>query len=418
MVSATQGRGNVRWVDYARRSMQRLGFVKWLLSLASTSHPQTLESLTRTFFLNVTKVVPVDPDRRDSFEKYIKQQQLHRRYREGSESAQIQDLYLSDPTLQSHTGAVTGDLERKGFRHAVYVEIPTWATRLRLIRQQNYTLTDRGRVLLLVDTHAARSSSVRDDKNPFCLNVYERYVSLFSLLDADGDFLRAMYQKLLEVQTFTRADAGDAAVQALENLRSTRLKTVSAGPLQQVRAKIDRTIAAVQKQSHGSQGGLGPKESIATPRTEPLVDCGILSKPNPDKYEYSFTEWGRNFLTALAGDISVSDFVESRLSLAMSSSTGHHLSVEPPTLQVVARPYTELRSGLGYVSLRELAVAAIGLAFESPDAQLFEITAIEQALKRAAGQNDRRVRLALGRTGGIAQVRIDQRALKEDGFRD
>src|SRR5579872_6496622 len=106
MVSARQSTGSLRWIDYARRSMQRLGFVKWALSLASTANNQTLESLTRAFSASVTKPVRVTSERRESFEKYVRQQQLHRRYREGAESAEIQDLFLSDPLLPSHSGAI------------------------------------------------------------------------------------------------------------------------------------------------------------------------------------------------------------------------------------------------------------------------------------------------------------------------
>ena len=36
--------GSLRWMEYARRSMQRLGFLKWVLSLASTSRVQNLEA--------------------------------------------------------------------------------------------------------------------------------------------------------------------------------------------------------------------------------------------------------------------------------------------------------------------------------------------------------------------------------------
>jgi hypothetical protein len=394
-------------MDYARRSMQRLGFVKWALSLASTARTQTLESLTRAFFANVTKVVPVGQERREDFEMYVRQQQLHRRYREGVASAELQDLFLSDPILPSHSGAITGELERTGYRHAVYVEIPTWATRLRLLRQQNYTLTERGRVLLLVGGGLAGKPSEPNDKNPLYLSVSEQYASLFCLLEVDGDLLTPMYRRLLEVGTFTRSTAGEMAAEALDELRGTRLKNASVGPLQQARVKIDKTLAAVRKSSHG---GMGPRESIATPRTEPLVDCGILHKPSPDKYEYSFTDWGKAFLTALVSAASVSEFLECHLSFAISSLTGQKLSLDPPTLQTIAAPYAQLRAGLGYVSLRELALAAVALSLSSPGTPLFEISAIEQTIKKAAGQDNRYVRLALGRTGGIGQVRIDPRA--------
>lgn len=403
MVAARQHTGDLRWVDYARRSMQRLGFVKVVLQLASKADAQTLEGLTRAFFATVTKRYTVPPERREAFDNYVRQQQLHRRYRPGCENAEIQDLWLADENLPSRSGAITGDLERSGYRHAVYVEIPTWATRLHLIRDHNYTLTDRGRVLLM---SGIELSEFGTRGNPFHLSVAERYVSLFTLLDSDGDLLTAMYRELLARSSFTRADAGECAVKALEELRKVRMKNRGAGSSQEIRARMDRTIAAAKKQS-GS--GLGPRESIATPRTEPLVDCGILTKPRSDSYEYRFTDWGRSFLSALALADSVSDFVEQHLSAAVESLTGQSVCSDFPPLEVVARPYSRLRSGLGYVSIRELALAATADALTMARAPLFEISKIEESLRRAAGDRGREVRMAHGRTGGLAQVRIDPR---------
>lgn len=411
--SAVQDGGSLRWVDYARRSMQRLGFVKWVLRLAS--QPQTLESLTRTFAASITKVVPVPPGRTESFEKYVLEQHLNKqRYRGELTSAQLQDIHLSDPNLPSRSGAITGDVERKGYRHAVYVEIPTWAARLRLLRDQNYTVTDRGRVLLMFGKQP-EDSFATGERNPLYLNISERYIALFCLLDADGDLLRAMYERLISLKTFTRAQAGDAAVEALQELRKTRLKSTSTGRLQQLQVKADRTIAAVRNQS---PSGLGPRESIATPRTEPLVDCGVLTKPWPDSYEYSLTAWGKDLLGALISESSVSRFLYFQLSSAMSLAVGRSVSAGAPSLDTVRRPYSELRSGLGYVSLRELAVAAVGQALSSPEAQLFEINALEHALREASAQGNRYVRLTAGRTGGSVLVRIDKRAFAGDDTRD
>lgn len=406
MVSAKQGIGSLRWIDYARRSMQRLGFLKVVLRLASTSRSQTLESLTRAFHATVTEKLAVRPQQRVAFADYVRDQQLHRRYQSDSETAQVQDIWLSDPILPSHSGAITGDLERAGYRHAVYVEMPTWATRLRLIREHNYTLTDRGRVLLMFGTDSPETLTTDGIANPLYLNESERYICLFALLDADGDLLASMFRNLLNEPGFTRATAGEAAVEALQEFRAHRLKNTSVGPLQQVRARVDRTIAAVKKQR---AGGLGPKESLATPRTEPLVDCGVLTKTHAGSYEYAFTKWGKTFLQNLTAAPSVSDFLESGLSTAMALASARRVSAQP-SLEAIQPPYTRLRSGLGYVSMRELAVAATAQALKSPSEPLFEILSVEEALKRSAHENSRYVRLAHGRTGGLAQVRIDQRA--------
>ena len=392
-------------MEYARRSMQRLGFLKWLLTLASASRTQSLESLTRTFHAAITKHVPIPDDKRQSFEEYL---QLRERRTGDTSYAQRQDLYLSDPEMPSRSGAITGDLERAGYRHAVYVEVPTWAARLRFLRAQNYTLTDRGRVVLLCGDSNSTEPSPASSTNPLLLTLPERYVFMYCLLDADGDFLAAMFRRLLSKEIFARVDAATAALEALEELRSTRLKHVSAGRLLELRLKMDKTISAMRNQRQG--GGLGPRESVATPRTEPLVDCGILSKPQADKYEYNFSTWGRTFLEELTSVDSVTHFLENGLSHGFASLTCQRVNNGLPELRIVEHAYTDLRSGLGYVSLRELSLLTVAQLLYSPAYSLVEIARVEDALKRASSESGRMVRLALGRSGGIAQVRIDKRS--------
>lgn len=396
--------GNVRWMDYARRSMQRLGFIKWLLRFTTSSRTQTLESLTRAFYNEVTARVPLDARQRQTFFEYVSQQHLHRRYDHGVESVEMQDLFLSDPHLPSHTGAITGELERKGYRHSVYVEIPTWATRVQLIRQRNYTLTDRGRVLQLAGGLSVDEESENHKTNPLFLSLPEQYVLLFCLIEVDGDLLAEMYKRLLDAQTFTRSDAGEMAAAGLQDLRDRRLKNANFGPMQQLRTKLERTIEAIKKQR---PGGLGPRESIATPRTEPLVDCGILTKPNVEKYEYSFTDWGKSFLLALISHQPVGDFINSHLSSAISCLTGQTVQ-EGAELSDIRQPYLQLKSGIGYVSLQELGLLTVAHAISSPTKNLFEIKSVEETLKKAAMQSNQQIRFAAGGTGG-KQVRIDPR---------
>src|SRR5690349_17723241 len=106
MVLGMQAWGHVRWVDYARRSMQRIGFLKWVLGLSSRA--QTLEALTRIFATSVTRNVPVPPGQLSNFHKYVQEQHLYKqRYVGEVTAAQLQDLYLADSALPSHSGAIT-----------------------------------------------------------------------------------------------------------------------------------------------------------------------------------------------------------------------------------------------------------------------------------------------------------------------
>jgi hypothetical protein len=401
MFAAKAPAARLRWMDYARRSMQRIGFVKWLLSLCSPSHTQTLESLTRSFYASITEVQALGV-KRDVFHAYVQQQGLHRRYKGVQEAAELQDILLSDTSLPSHSGAVTGEFDKRGYRHAVYVEIPSWATRLHLIRQQNYTLTDRGRVLLL-----AGRDQMEQPANKLLLTLPEKYILLFCILDADGDFISALYEQLLGRTEFTRKYAADLALGTLQSIRSNKLvNRVNSGQFQEYRRRLDKAIEAVKKQSGE---GLGPRESIVTPRLEPLVDCGLLMKPYADRYEYVFTDWGRSFFASLVSADSISEFLGTGLAAGMAAAV-EGARVARPSLSDLNSAYSGLKSGIGYVPIQELALLASAQAIASSEKQVFEITATEQLLREAASKGDRYVRFALGRMGGPSQVRIDSRA--------
>jgi hypothetical protein len=385
--------------------MQRLGFLKLVLGLASASRPQTLEALSRTFSNQITRRVALPPDRTEAFQEYVRRQKI-RRYKPEAVSVEIQDLFLADDSMPSHTGAVTGDLEQKGYRHSVYVDMPSWAVKLRLLRAQNYTLTDRGRVLLLSDQNPGEQVNELPG-NPLILNLAERYVFLFCLIDADGDLLREMFPPLISAGKFNRTEAGEAIGTALRKMRK-QLEAGSGGKLQQARARLDRTLGAIDQQKGD---GMGPRESIATPRTEPFVDCGILEKPNPEIYEYKFTQWGAAFLRSFVESESVADFLESQLTAAMCLNGEQRDCLETPNPTVSLDAYERLRTGLGYVSLRELALASIAQALRDSSGPVYEIRAVEAAIRGAAASG--LARLALGREPGTAQVRLEIRAMKK-----
>ena len=139
----------LRWVDYARRSWQRVGHLRILCSLAHPGTRTNLEGLSKRFESVVTDLHNIPEGFQDRVSEYVRAYR-GTRYRERRNlfsPVELQDLYLSDPLLPSQSGAITGDAATAGYRHAVYVEMPTWGVRLRLLRRDNYTLTDRGKVL-------------------------------------------------------------------------------------------------------------------------------------------------------------------------------------------------------------------------------------------------------------------------------
>jgi hypothetical protein len=139
----------LRWIPYSRVSMQRAGVLSAIVVAASDSQATSLEGISRSYTKLIRRSVAVPSMEGEVILQYLRKQRLWKRYgtlkqaEEWPEDAQVeqQDYWLADPAVPSATGAVTDD---------VIDEPPQLAAALRLIRDQNYTRTDRGRALLAV----------------------------------------------------------------------------------------------------------------------------------------------------------------------------------------------------------------------------------------------------------------------------
>jgi hypothetical protein len=403
--------------------MQRLGYLKILVAIADSLGSTTLQGLTTRFEAAVTAKHRVPDHVLPRAIDYVTEQKLprypnlrsRRHEARGSPSPviEIQDLYLSDPALTASSGAMTGDQERKGYRHAVYVEMPPWAISLGLLRRDNYSVTDRGRALLSLAPRTMEQFRAFDtEANPFLLDQAERVLFLYALVDADGDLLRCTYQRVLgKTGSFSRSEVGDQIAEALLELRRDSLKRPSSAQELAMIQKMEKVELSVRNQS-GS--GMGPRESVATPRTEPLVDCGVLSKTSRNAYVYECTEGGRRFLERLIRADSATEFIENGLATAAADMFGIATRKMPSDeiLARVAKSYARLRKGLGYMSLREVTALSVAEAIRD-GAPGFELRDAEEVVLRAGGTYGHKVRFTRGRTPGAVQFRFDKRLVEE-----
>ncbi len=189
-------------LTYARGSWQRLGHLKMLCAVASPSNSMNLEGITSRFQTSICSLVSVPSDRSEQVTEYIKNHRyIQYDLKKGlPDKIELQDYYLADSRLPSQVGALTGRLRPVDYLHMEYVEIPAWAVRLKLLREGNYTLTDRGKILLIPSMPGGRGASEKDNKgvNPFVILDGERFLFLYCLLEADGDIIKRLYGELLE----------------------------------------------------------------------------------------------------------------------------------------------------------------------------------------------------------------------------
>lgn len=386
--------------------------MKILASLASPSANTNLEGITGRFEPVVTKLRPIPPVINQQVQEYIKAYR-HNRYKKtvNIESVELQDLYLSSDDLPSKSGAITGDMSGAGYRHAVYVEIPTWAVHLRILRSENYTLTDRGKALLgLAGINTDSVEGYNPAINPMKLNPGEKLFFLYSILDVDGDLIKPLYGELVASRSdFSRGEVGERIASHLQQMLLERLRHPSNSTERRLADKASAIVLSIKNQK---SSGLGPRDSVATPRTEPLVDCGLLDRVDPMVYNYRTPNSAVGFISTLSEAESVGEFLETQLvSCALPFVDIDREIADPETRQQVALKqiascYLVLRTGLGYCSIRELAVMAVARALNN-GSPLFEIGDAEMAILAASKEHGRAVRFTKTRHGDIGLVRFD-----------
>jgi hypothetical protein len=278
------------WIDSTRKSMQRLGFLSCVCSLASPDRPGAVSDLARKLYEALSKRHTVDLGPASRLAEYLVENKLPStvRYSELDASrlgksatypfgVEAQDLQLSDSLLPSSTGAITRDVVDEPVKLAV---------QLGLLRDSNVTLTGTGQLVRLLRPTA--HSDLRDlGPNPLALTPGERLIWSVVLWQADRDVLRDLLPVLIDQGAFTRSSAGDLLPGVLERVIARHAKRAITADDRARLSRLDAVRKSVASRLGLPSGGTGrSREQFITLRLETAVDLGYLSKENRGGYEY------------------------------------------------------------------------------------------------------------------------------------
>jgi hypothetical protein len=361
--------------------------------------------------------VRVPEERAADIHTYLNRQHLWERYRslkkaDGSAlvgaEIQTQDHWLADPSLPSASGAITD---------RVTDEPPQLAAALRLLRTENYTLTDRGKAMRLVMQGAVETIRRGDiGRNPFLLSPGARLFFLYTLLEEDFDFISAAYRTQLPdiSETFTRMEFALRLDEACDQLRASWVRRVRSGTdrervirLGELAQKIREVREEKATRKLETWGGGRTPDQLATVRLEPLVDVGLLRRERFD-YVYSMTTNQRRCFEELAGTDSADDFLQRILFRSYLSSLGVVPEKTAPEeiWERIKDAHASLRSTLGYASFKEVVVLAMARLADERLGPCFELQDGIDVIKEQARIHPRSVRFGIRRGGGLTYVKI------------
>lgn len=420
----------VRWVSFARVSMQRPGHLVAVASAASQTAATNLAGLSRAYAGMVRYRHEVDDARAGEVITYLKSLRLWQRYggRQGALAklvdpsslppVELQDIWLSDPALPSATGAVTDE---------VLDELPQLAANVGLVRPHNFTRSERGKAIVALYREELRRVADGDlDANLFRLvassigSAGDRpgaacYL-LHCLIEADGDFLAAAWATQLEQGggVFTRATFGSQLPVACRRLAAD-LSAARTMAERQLVGRLDALARHIEEKTPATErtwGGGRPRDQVATLRLEPYVDFGLLTRTSRTDYSYTLSSNQASFFASLINAPSIEEFLGKRMVSAFLNGIG--VDAQPigsdEIWERIQHAYGLVRSGLGYAPAQEVVLLAIAILLDEQKVGCFEVSDGLDVLRTQQREQPAHIRYGVSQTGEPTYIRLGKAA--------
>jgi len=370
--------------------MQRLGFLYFVCKNAPKSRSTTRDALATKLLQDVQRLETIPGERSASMHFYIERlktsgsRNWYSKAKIAENVAQYQDLLLDDPALPSSTGRVTSE---------VAVDFVDEAVEWGLVRDANYTLTDRGSALLYL-------WKAVPEEQPLLLSPALRHACTFWYLDVDGDALRAIYQRLPpDPKTVNREEVGLMIGDAIGDVLEQDRKLGGLGRTDRQRfVKLRKAITDSKGDSSGSGRAIYQQ---GTMRGEHPADLGLVIKP--DRFRYHYRVPALTPLRQIGRD--VGKFLEYDFAATYSrwlfgkSRVSEDVDIWP----FFYESYNALKNALGYASYNDAALLTqVAAASEN---RWVEVATIKARVSEPGGRY--RTRLGLGRSGRPEYVKVD-----------
>ncbi|MGQ9555748.1 MAG: hypothetical protein ACUVWR_16740 [Anaerolineae bacterium] len=412
----------IRVLANAARPMQRLGYLKRLVRRVTVTSTSSLDNLGRDLIDTVSRKVTVPLNEERAL--YIKRRLYDRIYASLKSHAdtwlsngapsqspptvamELQDLYLADQSLPSQVGKLVSD---------DWSRYPPLAVSLGLIRAGTYSANTRALSLLhLTPEDELKAFQEYDPKaNPMRVNRHQALLLLYSFLDADGDVLALLWShsSLREATTFTDRDVGNLLADIYRRIIERHRGRVLSADERSRLVGMERSAARIAQWRDQPYSGKGANLHAGTVRVEPYVDLGLLSKPDPFQYEYTFSPAGRIWLEALAQTSTgeeVTEFLGRRFFSTAAHAWGIYarsLSSPEDIVPHLRQAWRVIRSPGGYAPIEEMALLA-GIDALLEHSVVIEPMVAREALIAYQKANPYEVRFTVNRLGALAYARF------------
>lgn len=401
--------------------MQRLGYLKRLIRRVTSLSSSNLENLGRDVIDTVTRKVRVPLDL--SRAEYIRLRLYDRAYNTLKSQAvnwlkddksaeppivamELQDLYLAAPEMPSRVGKlVKADWDR----------YPLLGVSLGLIRAGTFSATTRALSFMhfVEDAELQAFLEYNSDANPLCLTRQQALLLLYALIESDGEVVAPLFVQLASVspERFTDRDAGDRLPEIYRSIASRHRSRILPANQRTRLTNLEKTANSIAKRATAERYVGSSREHASRVRVEPYVDIGLLTKPNPYKYEFAFSSAGlviaKEFQEVVSSE-TVEGFLAKRFFTTVARAwdiDAHEMTNPEEIVFHLHRAWEAIHSSGGYAPIEEMAIVA-GIKALLNQQLIIEPATAREAIIAYQKANPYRVRFTVDRLGVLAHARF------------
>lgn len=403
--------GRIRVLDATNRTMQRLGFLKPLCALVNETETSNLESLGKRFIDRVTQRIKLSPPFDEDLVEYARVRLTDGAYKSlrktilegtGPAGVEVQDIYLSDPSLPSNTGKLV---------EANWRRYPYLGTSLDLVKKGTYSALTRSLVFLALTPPAELAAFATLDRqnNPLRIDTAQAAVLLFCFLDNDAEVLLPLCREYLSFHedVFDERQAGDLLPGILRSAIAEHNKRGLTAEERDRLVVLKKAADSIEKWKDKSYSGGGAREETIRVRLEPLCDLGLLSKPERERYSYRCQDALRILLDRCNEPAKIDEFLHSEFfsTFATMRQLQATDATDDEVVTALVKAGETLRSSLGYSPITDVALLA-GTRLLVDQSRVLEIGRCFELLKALQKQDPSFVRFTVDRMGTLAHVKF------------
>jgi hypothetical protein len=323
---------------------------------------------------------------------------------------ELQDLYLADPTLPSQTGKLVQEDWRR---------YPFFGMSLGFIREGTFSINTRGQSLLHLvsindELEIQAFHEFLPEHNPFRIHKMQRLLFLYSLLENDGEVFIPLLTQLVQQgnKVFSDRDAGSFLPEIYQKVISRHRARLQSVEMRERLIVLEKSAESISKQrlQEKYEGG-GAREEGSRPRIEPYVDVGILTKPDPMKYDYTLSAFGLEWATqvqSIETSDEISGFLQKQF-FETAAKAWFSIGVDSiPMDQIIPNlqsAWKAISSANGYAPIEEIALLA-GIKALVSENKVIEIATAREALIAYQKANPYAVRFTVDRLGTLAHAKF------------